>query len=164
MEHGTWNKLKFFGIDISGKALRIARQNAKLHKVNKKIKFLKGDLLEPVIKNCFMFHVPCSMIILANLPYLSQKIYSKVLPDIKKYEPKSALLSSNDGLAHYEKLLKLIKKLKTAYRLPLTTCFFEISPEQKLEITKTIKSYFPKIKPVFYKDLAGKWRVCRISF
>jgi release factor glutamine methyltransferase len=78
-------KNNFVAIDISKKALTIARHNAKLHKVDKKIKFLHGNLLDPIIKNRSMFHAPCSMIILANLPYLSKEIYSATLPDVKKY-------------------------------------------------------------------------------
>jgi release factor glutamine methyltransferase len=39
-------KTEFFATDISLKALNIAKQNAKFHKT--KIKFFKGDLLEPI--------------------------------------------------------------------------------------------------------------------
>ena len=36
---------KFYAIDISAKALEVAKKNAKLHQIDKKIKFFKGDLI-----------------------------------------------------------------------------------------------------------------------
>lgn len=153
---------EFFGIDISKKALDIAKQNAKAHKLDKKIKFLHGNLLKPLAKKCSIFHTPCSLIIVANLPYLSPKIYASCSKDIKKYEPKSALISQKKGLAHYEELLKQIKSSQISPQV-----FLEISPEQKLHISKLIKKYFPppagESKIIFHKDLAGKWRVCELK-
>lgn len=152
------DKIKFFGIDISKKALQVAKQNVKKHKVDKKIKFLHGNLLEPFIKKSFVRH--SSFIILANLPYLSSKIYSKVSDDIKKYEPKSALYSPKEGLHHYEKLFKQIKNNCSMLHV---VCFMEISPEQKNKLEKLVKKYFPKAKIAFYKDLAKRWRICKIE-
>jgi release factor glutamine methyltransferase len=161
MEHGTSNKISFYGTDISPKALQIAKQNSKSHKVNKKIKFWEGNLLEPILKNtiCSMFHAPCSMVIAANLPYLSKKIYSSAMLDVKKFEPKSALFSKNYGLYYYENLFKQIKVLKKDYSVLHILCFMEISPEQKTKMTKLIREYFPKSRIKFTKDLAQKWRV-----
>ncbi len=150
-----------YGIDISQKALTIAKHNAKKNNVADRIKFLKGNLLEPIIKNvnCYMLHASCSMIIIANLPYLSKKIYSETMPDVKKFEPRSALLSGIDGLDHYEKLFQQITLLKKNCFMFQVSCFMEISPEQKQKITKLIKKYFPKANIEFQKDLAQKWRV-----
>lgn len=158
----AWSKFKFFGIDISKKALQTAKQNAKLKKLEKKIKFMHGNMLSPIIKKYSMKHVPCSIIITANLPYLSPKIYASCSKDIKKYEPKSALISQKKGLAHYERLLKQIKNQKIAMHV-----FMEISPEQKSNIFRLIKKYFPppagESKIIFHKDLSGKLRVCELK-
>lgn len=153
----------FYAIDISSKALTIARQNAKNHKLTEKITFLKGNLLEPIIKNCSMFHAPCSMIIVANLPYLSYKIYNSAPKDVKKYEPQSALLSNQNGLFHYCKLLKQITEIKKNCSMLHVACFMEISPEQKNPIKKAILTAFPGCHLTFFKDLAGKFRVVRIE-
>jgi release factor glutamine methyltransferase len=83
---------------------------------------------------------------------------------VKKFEPKSALYSANHGLAHYEKLLKQIRALSMADNKLSITAFLEISPEQKLSLTKIIESIFPSATIAFTKDLAGKWRVCTIHF
>ena len=155
------HSMSFFGIDISKKALTVAKHNARKNNVAEKIKFLKGNLLEPIIKNinCYMFHASCSMIIIANLPYLSKKIYSETMPDVKNFEPKSALLSGTDGLDHYKKLFQQIILLRKNCFMFHVSCFMEISPEQKPKIAKLIKKYFPNAKIEFQKDLAQKWRV-----
>lgn len=149
-----------FGIDIDGKALRVAKYNSRKHGMDKKINLLKGNLLSPILKNKKLLIHNSKFIILANLPYLSKKIYDSAAVDVHKYEPRSALLSGNHGLAHYKKLLIQIKKL---YTMRYALCvFMEISPEQKPLLRKLIKERFPATKIEFHKDLAGKWRVCKI--
>jgi len=164
---------KFYAIDISKDALIIAKKNAKNHGVDKKIKFLHGNLLIPFMesirnkqKNDYTHadghRQVYNFIVIANLPYLSKEIYQSAPRDVKKFEPKSALFSAKHGLAHYEKLLKQIKAILMTGDGLLITAFFEISPEQKKPLTKMIKSVFPKANVSFAKDLAGKWRVCKI--
>ncbi|HRY82234.1 MAG TPA: peptide chain release factor N(5)-glutamine methyltransferase [Candidatus Moranbacteria bacterium] len=154
---------KFIGIDISKKALCVAEYNAKKNKVDKKIKFIQSDLLNYFFTKSQKLKAN-KLIIVANLPYLSEIIYSKTSPDVKNFEPKSALLSGIDGLNHYEKLFRQIKKLEAKSYPPAgeagkLKAILEISPEQKQKISKLIKKYFPKAKVEFQKDLAGKWRV-----
>jgi release factor glutamine methyltransferase len=145
------NKNSFFGIDISKEALKIAKQNSRNNRVSEKIKFSQGSLLDK-IKNIN------NSIIIANLPYLSQEIYSATLPTVKKYEPKSALYSPQKGLWHYTELLKQITKLN-----PIDCIIFlEISPEQKIILPKLIKKYLPQAQIEFKKDLTSRWRICKI--
>jgi release factor glutamine methyltransferase len=165
IKHGTWNKFKLYGIDISKKATVIAKQNAKLNKVQNEITFLSGNLLDPLVKigNWKLEIGNSTMIIVANLPYLSSKIYKSCLKDIKKYEPKSALFSQNYGLSHYEELLKQINEIRKNYPPLHVSCFLEISPEQKNKITALIKKYFSDLKIIFHKDLGNRWRICEIK-
>ncbi|NCA94072.1 MAG: peptide chain release factor N(5)-glutamine methyltransferase [Sphingobacteriia bacterium] len=152
---------KFFAVDISKEAIKIAKKNAKLNKINN-IRFLHGNLLDPVLKSKVVNH-KSSFLILANLPYLSKEIHSACAVNVKKYEPKSALYSAKQGLAHYEKLLAQILKLKNTHPSLPIVCFMEISPEQKKIITLLIKKYLPRSKPQFKKDLAQKWRTVYIE-
>lgn len=155
-------ELRFFGTDISAQALIIAKQNAKTHKVDKKIKFLKGSLLEPILKTKNYKLKTTNYIILANLPYLDTA-WKNLLKssDTKglKYEPPSALYAGKDGLDAYRKLATQIKSLVANYGLP-TTVLCEIGHLQKRGMEK-IFSFADKIE--FQKDLAGKWRVCIIN-
>ncbi|MFA7209428.1 MAG: peptide chain release factor N(5)-glutamine methyltransferase [Parcubacteria group bacterium] len=154
--------LNLYGIDISKEALSIARSNAKSNGVLEKIKFMRGNLLEPLIKIRSAFRVPRSVIIIANLPYLSREIYAAAPPNVKKYEPKSALYSPSEGLAHYEGLFKQLEKI-IADQGSRIEIFLEISPEQKTKLPKLLKKYLPGARVEFLKDLARKWRVCRIT-
>lgn len=163
---------KFFATDISIDALKVAKQNAKLHKVEKKINFLRGDLLTPAIKNLSNVKSQGSIVITANLPYLSPALYRSSHISARMYEPKKALLGGKMGLELYEKLLKQINKIvngqlsqpKTGPPLAeIVSCFLEISPEQKPAMQKLVKKHFTNAKIIFHKDLAGKWRVCQIE-
>ena len=152
------NKNNYIGIDISKKALVIARLNAKRIKVEKKIKFFQGNLLEPLL-NKFKNK---ELIIIANLPYLSKKIYSSVSNDIKKYEPKSALYSRENGLSHYKKIIKQIIEIREKHKPISLNCLLEFSPEQKEKLEKLAKNAFPEAKIIFTKDFSGRWRICKI--
>jgi len=152
------HRMSFYATDIFRKALTVARHNAKKHDVDKQIKFLKGSLLSPILNTKYKIQ---NTIIVANLPYLSQKIYNEAMPDVKNFEPKSALLSDNNGLRHYEELFRQIKILDTRYKILNT--IIEFSPEQKPMLQKLIKKHFPTARPEFHKDLAGKWRVAELG-
>lgn len=150
--------IKFFGIDISSKALKIAKKNAKKYKLDKKIKFIKGDLLKPILKK---INQEDELIIIANLPYLTKKEI-KSSPSIK-FEPQKALYGGKDGLKYYQKLLDQIKKINNDKGVSV---YKEINPHQKekLEnlIIKKIGLFNPKIKT--QKDLAGHYRLTITKF
>jgi release factor glutamine methyltransferase len=163
------SNLKFIGVDISSKALKIAKYNAKKHGVDKKIRFFKSNLLNYFLNNLTIKPFN-NLIIVANLPYLSNKIYNSAKSDVKNFEPKIALSGGDDGLDHYKNLFKQIKTLKkncSMFHACLSgrqvLCYMEISPEQKNELSEIIKRCFPKSKPKFQKDMAQKWRIAYFS-
>jgi release factor glutamine methyltransferase len=158
-KHLKNKKINYFGIDISQKALNVAKSNAKKYNLDKKIKFIAGNLLTPFNKK--NFSRKAKTFIIANLPYLSQKIYSACAPDVKNYEPKSALYSSQAGLNHYEKLFRQIVLLQT--QLGIKNILIEFSPEQKKKLAFLVKNFFPHAQTQFKKDLAKKWRICTIE-
>jgi release factor glutamine methyltransferase len=151
-------KNKFYGLDNSTKSIKVARSNSKRNGVGKKIKFINSDLLNYFLKNKIKLKNK-EIVIAANLPYLSKKIYASLKPDVKKYEPRSALLSGDNGLNHYKKLFQQIKVLKSNCYSSRVTCYIEFSPEQKAKILRLVKQYFPESSIEFQKDLAQKWRV-----
>lgn len=151
---------KLFAIDISAKALTVAKQNAKAHDVYKKIKFLRGDLLSPLIYNSSFKISKPELIITANLPYIWKKWKNNTSVDSigLKFEPKIALYTGKNGLELYEKLFKQIKKIRiTGYAL----C--EIDPRQTAEIKQLIKRELPQSKLQIKKDLSGLNRLAIIE-
>lgn len=164
----------FVGTDISKGALRIAQKNAKIHNLNKKIIFMRGDLLKSIVQNPILsapeiIKQYSKIIITANLPYLSKEIFENASLDVKKYEPKTALYSPQKGLWHYEQLLEQLRSFSQNSALSANwqtqiSLYLEISPEQKESLEKTVSKILPKAKIQFQKDLAGKYRICKIVF
>ncbi|MBW1839326.1 MAG: peptide chain release factor N(5)-glutamine methyltransferase [Deltaproteobacteria bacterium] len=85
--------------DISLKIVEVARNNAKLHNVKRKINFLVSRSLEALKEKGKNFDL-----IVSNPPYVSASDWEKVQPEIKEYEPTDALLAGEDGLDFYRKI------------------------------------------------------------
>jgi len=150
--------------DISKSALTIASKNAKLHKVDKKIKFIHGNLLSPLIRNSKILIPNSKVIILANLPYVWRKWKNNPSRDAicLKFEPKIALFTGENGLQVYKKLFKQIIKLQKRHKVNIT-CLLEFDPRQTVLVKKLIKQYFSKAELQIKKDLAGRNRLIIIK-
>jgi len=140
---------KATAIDKSLKALKVAKLNAEMHQVQKKIKFLNIDV-DKYFANKYD-------LIVSNPPYIKDSEILSLDKDVKLNEPKLALLGGKSGL---NKVFKVIKKsqklLKTKGKLIL-----EIGDKQSKEVKKyLIKNNFNQIK--IFKDLSGKNR-CVVS-
>lgn len=153
------NKIKTYAIDISAKVLTIAKKNARRHNLDKKINFVKSDLLPDNVIQTEKEKNP-HILICANLPYLSsQQIKSS--PSIK-FEPNLALEAGSDGLKYYQKLFKQLKNYNLKkYNITLLA---EIDPSQKTALSSLIKKLFPQAKFVFLKDSRGHLRLLKIKF
>lgn len=134
-------------VEISPKALKVAKKNAILNKV--KIKFYLGDMLKPLNDK-----FDC---IISNPPYIS---YDEEIMDIvKNNEPHIALYAKNNGLEYYYAILNNISQyLTTKYLIAL-----EIGHTQATEIIKIIKEKLPNSKIEVEKDLQKKERFIFIS-
>ncbi len=156
MKPGPADKIKIYATDISKGALRIAARNARTQNVS--IDFLQGNLLEPLLKEKGIWNKE-QVIITANLPYLTEEQFTSE-PSIR-YEPKSALVAANQGLALYEQLLAQI-----ASQLFLIPCslllLLEIDPSQSTLITPLVQRYLPAAHVTIKPDLAGHSRLVHI--
>jgi release factor glutamine methyltransferase len=148
-----FKKTNFLAVDISRLAVKIAKQNAKIQQLDKKVEFFIGDLLKPLVKKI----KNKNLIIAANLPYLTAKQIRQA-PTIQK-EPHQALNGGADGLKYYRELFKQLKTVK--YRAIALFC--EISPEQKIKIKILAKKYFPGQKIIILKDWRKKDRLLIIK-
>ena len=90
-------------IDLSKKALNIAKFNAKMHHLTDKIKFINNDI-DKFNDNKYDF-------IISNPPYINKFNISRLDKDVKLYEPNQALEAGVDGLREIKKLIKKSKKL-----------------------------------------------------
>ena len=83
-------------IDISEKALGVARRNADLNGVA--IEFLQGSLLDPVVGRCFD-------LIVSNPPYIPTADIEALDPEVRDYDPRGALDGGAEGLDIYRLLV-----------------------------------------------------------
>jgi len=82
-------------IDLSDEALAVASQNADLNEVSEKITFQQLNILEKTPPD-----IPFDLIV-SNPPYIDQDDYERLQRDIREYEPDSALIADETGLAFY---------------------------------------------------------------
>lgn len=148
---------RFFATDISKRALVVAKKNAKRYGVSNKISFIHSDLIATLIPQLRTFD---AVLITANLPYLSEKLYQKTEPTVHDFEPRTALLSGQDGLDHYRRLLAGLASLAKGRKVRF---WLEISPEQAPQLPSLFASVGAKQEKIL-PDLSGRARVITGSF
>lgn len=84
-----------FASDVSAAALGVARRNARAH--GARVRFVNSDILGSFAKSSFDM-------IISNPPYVSEAEYAELSPQIRRYEPRAALLGGEDGLACIRKI------------------------------------------------------------
>ena len=89
--------VKVTAADISEKALKTAKKNAEKNSVRQRIDFIKSDIFENVISKYD--------VIISNPPYIKSDVIKTLMPQVKEYEPISALDGGNDGLYFYKKII-----------------------------------------------------------
>jgi release factor glutamine methyltransferase len=119
--------------DISGDALRIARENADRYGVSDRIAFREAAYLTASTEK-FDF-------ILANPPYVTEREYQSLAPEVREYEPALALVAGEDGFRD----IRQIVDLGTAYLVPGGTMLIEIGHEQADAVVDLVAS-FPALR------------------
>ena len=114
------------GIDISHKAIEIAKKNAISNGVNSRIKFLN-------ISFSRYFNKKYDLIV-SNPPYISRREFQCLNEDIKRFEPRIALDGGNDGL---DLIKKVIYKAKEILKLSGTLAL-EIGNKQFKKVSKIL--------------------------
>jgi release factor glutamine methyltransferase len=89
-------------IDIDKSALDVAKSNAE--RLDASLLFVEGDLLMPIKK----YVDNEAIFILANLPYVPPHY---PINEAASHEPKIALFSEDNGLAHYKRLFAQIQSM-----------------------------------------------------
>jgi len=90
-----------YALDISKSALKIAKQNAVLNKVSPRIQFMHSDSFKKTDKR-LKEKIDA---IVSNPPYVKKSEFQKLPEEIKKFEPKVALLSPQNGLFYLQKII-----------------------------------------------------------
>lgn len=131
--------------DISHKALKVARENAKSLKAGE-ISFIQGDMFENVTDKFD--------IIVSNPPYIETGEIDELMPEVRDYIPRLALDGDIDGLKFYRIISKeAVKKLNKNGRI-----FYEIGYNQSRAVASILlENGFTDVN--IMKDYSGLDRI-----
>ena len=138
-------------VDLSEKALAVARKNAEMH-LGENVMLLQSDLLTEVHEKRFS-------LLLSNPPYIVSKVIPGLEREVSEYEPKMALDGGEDGLLFYRRIAKEAK----AILLPGARLYLEIGYDQGESVKDIFQKEGYEAVEVF-PDLSGNPRVVRGIF
>ena len=140
--------VQVYATDISEKALKVARANAKKHQA--KISFLQGDYLQALIEQGKKVDM-----IISNPPYIAYEEKGDLSRTVSQYDPEIALFAEGKGLAAYEKIIKQAREVLKANGHIL----FEIGHSQGERVKALILQGFPRSEVQVIKDMNALDRI-----
>ncbi|MBV9103645.1 MAG: peptide chain release factor N(5)-glutamine methyltransferase [Candidatus Eremiobacteraeota bacterium] len=144
--------LEVVATDLSPEALGVARRNAALLHVAQRVRFVQGDLAEPL----FAF-APYDCLV-ANLPYVPTRDVP-LPPDPVSFEPRLAVDGGADGLDLYRRLISHLPRLLAAR----ATAYFEAAPPALDALADLIERNLRGAHLEIGEDYAGLERWVAIS-
>jgi release factor glutamine methyltransferase len=137
--------------DTSTAALEVARGNAERLGLTERVEFLPGSLPEGRSFD----------LVLANLPYVAERDWSSLQPEVTQWEPREALLAGPDGLDAYRALLGAGERDRGLARIAAQTSIalaVEVGEGQAAAVAELMRGAgFGQIER--RRDLAGIERV-----
>jgi release factor glutamine methyltransferase len=119
-----WPRALVWAVDVSATALAVARRNAEVHGVARRIFFLVGDLMTRLSGG---LHLD---VVVANLPYVDEEEMPFLDPEVRR-EPSLALNGGRGGLDLIRRLIvQARERLSAGGRL-----FLEIGHDQAAAVT-----------------------------
>lgn len=135
---------KCCGVDLSVKALEVARQNADRNHVN--VTFIESNLFDHLSEKYD--------VIVSNPPYIPPRVIDGLMEEVREYEPRMALDGGEDGLDFYRQItIKAKDFLNEGGYL-----FYEIGCEQAEDVINLMQDA-GYIDVFCKKDYAGNDRV-----
>ena len=107
--------------DISLEALAVARDNAKKHNLDRRIKFCGGDLWQPFSDSSIAFDM-----IVSNPPYVPAEAFKTLPQEVRHYEPRIALDGHENGMHFIERIIEE----SGGYLKPGGWLLIEMDPDQ----------------------------------
>ncbi|GGA16270.1 release factor glutamine methyltransferase [Paenibacillus marchantiophytorum] len=132
--------------DISAAALEMARVNAQRHGVAARVEWLEGDLLEPFIQRGI-----APDILVSNPPYIPDGDLPALMPEVRLFEPHTALFGGVLGLDLYRRMISQLPQLP---RIP-TVVGFEVGIRQAEAVAAMLGAAADWDEIRFVPDLQG---------
>ncbi|HWI16467.1 MAG TPA: peptide chain release factor N(5)-glutamine methyltransferase [Vicinamibacterales bacterium] len=118
--------------DISSAALDVARANAERHGVSDRVTFAECAYLNRS-SGSFDF-------IMSNPPYVTEAEYENLAPEVREYEPRTALTAGEDGLRD----IRQVVDIASTQLVPGGTAFIEIG-HQHADAVAELVGQFPSL-------------------
>ncbi|MFQ5956887.1 MAG: N5-glutamine methyltransferase family protein [Candidatus Brocadiales bacterium] len=141
-----------YASDISPKALKLARLNAKRHEVKAKVSFHKGSLYQAFQGLGLEGEID---FVVSNPPYVPQNEWGDLQPEVRDHEDPRALVAGEDGLECYRRIVAEAHK----WLRPGGWLILELGEDQADSVKDLIYKdrHFRDIKTT--KDLQGIERI-----
>jgi len=140
-----------FATDLSTPALRLARANARHHRVHKRVRLVRCDLAGP-LRGPFDLAV-------SNPPYIAREEWGRLPASVRQHEPHLALDGGSGGLAVIRRLLAGVPRaIRPGGRL-----LVEIGAAQGEAVLDLARSALPDADASIHHDLAGRERVLEVK-
>jgi len=134
---------RLYAVDSSLAALEVATANIRRHRLGERITVIHGNLLEQINQGMDL--------IVANLPYIPRSDLFGLQPEIRLYEPVSALDGGESGTELVEALIEqAVGKLAGGGAM-----FLEIGQDQGIGLKQLACRALPSADVTFIKDLSG---------
>ncbi|KAJ3417622.1 hypothetical protein HDV05_000079 [Chytridiales sp. JEL 0842] len=161
------------GVDISTRALELARRNAKQTDLGHAVHFHKLDIMqndqihEKLLRMC---DTKGFDLVVSNPPYIPEDEYKELDKSVKEWEDPRALLAPDKlGVAFYERIIEIFKKYPALLNrdrwkddTQVPRCAVEIGVKKQIEPVRTIMtSEFKDVE--VWSDLAEKPR-CIVGY
>jgi release factor glutamine methyltransferase len=85
--------------DLAVEALSLARENLAMHDLAGRIELCQGESLAPLDPQAKYD------LIISNPPYIRESEYLHLMPEVREFEPREALVAGDDGLAVISSLI-----------------------------------------------------------
>ena len=139
------NDCQGVGVDISEKALQVARENAEKLSADR-ASFIRSDLFDGVDG---VFEI-----IVSNPPYIRSREIEHLMPEVRDHDPRAALDGREDGLFFYREITKRAKEYLPGGGM----LFYEIGYDQGEAVSRIMRDNgFREVEII--KDFSGLDRV-----
>ncbi len=145
-------RTRILAVDRSPAALAVARANAERQRVIERIEFVEGDLLAPLRDRGLAGQLD---VIVSNPPYIAESDWAGLQPEIREFEPRSALVSGPTGSEFHDRLLRESKE----YLTPGGSLVMEIGQGQRPAVQQMAEQLGGYTPIEIAKDGAGIERV-----
>ena len=141
---------RYYALELSIQAVRVAQRNARRHNLGEMIHFFAADWLSALNPETSAFDM-----IFSNPPYIPSSVLKGLQPEIRDYEPLTALDGNDDGLECYSRILS------SAHRFlkPGGVILLEIGHDQRDDVRRIAVDCGPYNNFGSRKDYAGHDRI-----